>query len=267
MSGKDLRMKRFMPSRDGRIVIFPLDHGVSCGPLPGLRNMESIIGTGIRAGCDALVLHKGMMRRLEAVPERPPGVFMHLSASTPIGPAYHYKVMAGDVEEAIRRGADGVSVQLNLGDEHEPEMLRDLGTLGSACCKWQIPLLVMAYVRGDLAPSPVPDSAVAHAARVAAELGADLVKVPLPRDEAVLAQIAADLPVPVVVAGGSSVTDATDFLYRMERALKSGARGVAAGRNVFQHTEPERVMRALCGMVHRDLPAARAWAEAVPKGT
>jgi DhnA family fructose-bisphosphate aldolase class Ia len=219
MSGKNLRLKRFMPFPDGRMVIFPLDHGVSCGPLPGLQRMEGVIRMGIRAGCDGLVLHKGMMSYLESLPERPPGVFMHLSASTPFGPSYHHKVMTGVVEEAIRRGADGVSVQLNLGDEHESEMLRDLGTLGSACCKWQFPLLVMVYVRGSHAPSPVPDSALAHAARVAAELGADIIKLPFPRDEASLTEITAGLPVPVVVAGGSKMPDTVGFLEKTEGAL------------------------------------------------
>lgn len=262
MSGKNLRLRRFMPFPDGRTVIFPLDHGVSCGPLPGLQRMESVIRMGVRAGCDGLVLHKGMMPYLESLPAAPPGVFMHLSASTPLGPAYHHKVMAGDVEEAIRRGADGVSVHLNLGDEHEPEMLRDLGTVASACSKWNLPLLVMVYVRGSLAPSPVPDSALAHAARVASELGADIIKLPFTRDAAALAEIAAGVPVPVIVAGGSKMPDTAGFLEKAEGAIKAGARGIAAGRNVFQHEEPEKLLRAIRAVVHGNVPAARAWAEA-----
>lgn len=259
MSGKTLRLKRFLTAPSGRIVIFPLDHGVSCGPILGLERMEDVIRMGVRGGADALVLHKGMMRFLEQGMDRMPGIFMHLSASTQLGPAFHRKATVGTVEEAIRRGADGVSVHLNLGDDYEPEMLRDLGIVGDECTRWQIPLLVMVYIRGAHAPSPVPDSAIAHGARVAAELGADLVKIPAPNDEEVLGEIAASLPIPVVVAGGSKTLDARLFLKWIEKALATGVRGFATGRNVFQRQRPEVLLKAICSMVHCGLSADEAW--------
>lgn len=259
MSGKTLRLKRLMASSDGRMVIFPLDHGVSCGPASGLDRMENIVRMGIRAGTDALVVHKGMMRFLEPVRERLPGIFMHLSASTLLGPSFHHKVLVGTVEEAIRRGADGVSVHINLGDDREPEMLRDLGFLGSACSEWQIPLLVMIYVRGSHAPSPLPDSAIAHAARVAAELGADIIKLPFTEDVRILGDIAASVPVPVVVAGGSKMRETRELLEKIVQALELGVRGVSIGRNVFQHERPEALLRAICNIVHFNTSVDRIW--------
>ena len=82
MSGKTLRLKRFFAAHDGRIVILPLDHGLSCGPIPGLESMEQAIAMGMRGGADALVLHKGMLRYLESLPGPLPGIFVHLSGST-----------------------------------------------------------------------------------------------------------------------------------------------------------------------------------------
>lgn len=258
MSGKGLRLKRLLPSSDGRTVIFPLDHGVSCGPIPGLECIGEAIRLGSRGGADALVLHKGMLSYLDSVEGRIPGILMHLSASTQLGNAFHRKILVGTVEEALRRGADGVSVHLNLGDEREPEMLRDLGMIGSECEKWQIPLLVMIYVRGTHAPSPVSDSAIAHATRVAAELGADIIKIAAPKDDAVLAKITQGSPVPVIVAGGSKAPDTLLFLERVERSLKMGARGVAVGRNVFQHARPEALLGAVRDIVHGGFSAAEA---------
>lgn len=258
MSGKILRLKRFMRSASGRIVIFPLDHGVTCGPIPGLENMDRVIRMGIAGGADALVLHKGMMRFLEPIGERLPGIFMHLSASTQLGPSIHRKVLVGTVEEAIQRGADGVSLHINLGDASEPEMLEDLGHVGAACAHWQVPLLVMIYVRGAGMATPVPDSAIAHCTRAAAELGADLIKIPKPREEGVLQAIADSIPVPVVVAGGTKKEETLPFLEGIEEALRAGVRGVAIGRNVFQHREPERLLRAVGKMVHENLTAREA---------
>jgi class I fructose-bisphosphate aldolase len=258
MSGKTLRLKRFIRKRNGRIVILPLDHGVSCGPIAGLTRMGDTISMGVRGGTDALVLHKGMLRYLEPIDPPLPGVFLHLSASTQLGPSFHSKVLVGSVEEAIRRGADGVSMHINLGDIREPDMLEALGAVGAACVAWHMPLLVMAYVRGAHAPSPVPDSAIAHAARIAAELGADLIKIPPPADEDVMAAIATGIPVPVVVAGGSRKLEAPSFLDKIERLLAAGARGVAIGRNVFQHENPVAFLQAIVQIVHEGRSAREA---------
>ncbi|MFP5212569.1 MAG: 2-amino-3,7-dideoxy-D-threo-hept-6-ulosonate synthase [Acidobacteriota bacterium] len=258
MSGKDLRLRRFFNPESGRVVIFPVDHGVSFGPCPGLERMDRVVERGIRGGADALVMHKGMMRFLDSVSGRLPGIFMHLSASTQLGPAINRKVIVGTVEEAVRRGADGVSVHVNLGEECETEMIRDLGIVGSACAEWEIPLLAMVYVRGLRVPSPVPDAAVAHAARLASELGADIIKIPAPTDDSVLAEITAGSPAAIVVAGGDKVPDSRMLLERVENSLRLGVKGFAIGRNVFQHENPEALMKAVCGIVHRSTPVEEA---------
>jgi len=267
MCGKSLRLKRFLRPLDGRVVILPLDHGVTCGPIPGLQRVEHVIRMGIRVGCDGMVVHKGMMRFLEPIAERLPGIFMHLSASTGLGPSLDHKVLVGTVEEAVRRGADGVSVHVNLGGEQEPAMIEDLGRVAGACAKWQMPLLVMIYVRGNLVSTPVPDSAIAHAARVAAELGADIIKIPAPAQDAVLAEITGGLPVPVVVAGGSRFPDTRLLLDRIAGALAAGAGGFAIGRNVFQHEDPEALLRAVCNIVHHGFSSEKAWEQLVRAGS
>lgn len=257
MSGKLLRLKRIISPTDGRTIIFPLDHGVTCGPIPGIDHMTGAVTAGIKGGADALVLHKGMLRCLDSAPATLPGIIMHLSASTNLGPDPCRKVPVGDVEEAIRRGADAVSVHINIGGSFEPDMLQYLGLTARACAEWQMPLLVMAYVRGGCVNAPVPGKDIAHAARIAAELGADLIKIPFPGDFEALAQICSKLPVPVVVAGGAP-GDIAQVLDRTQKSLEAGAMGVAAGRNVFQRQDPEGVLRAIHGIVHRGISVEEA---------
>jgi class I fructose-bisphosphate aldolase len=227
------------------------------GPIPGIERLEATIEAGVRGGADALVLHKGMLRCLQSATGPTPGIIMHLSASTTLGPCCPHKVLVGSVEEALRAGADAVSFHLNLGDNHESEMLRDLGVIGRSCADWQVPLLVMAYPCGDSINGSASDTQVAHAARVAAELGADIIKIPFPKDFHVLARISSSLTVPVLVAGGQSMK-IEDTLERVELSLQAGTSGVAAGRNVFQQPGPEAVLRAICNMVHRGISAKEA---------
>lgn len=259
MSGKNLRLRRFFFRGDGRLVLFPLDHGVSCGPVHGIAQMEAVLRYGAAAGADGFVLHKGMMAYVERIPGRLPGVFMHLSASTQIGPSFHRKVLVGSVEEAVRRGADGVSVHVNLGDEAEPQMLMDLGRVGEACAQWNMPLLVMIYVRGVHAPKPVTDESVEHAARVAAELGADIIKIPAPQRLETVERIAQSVPVPVVMAGGTKEPDERAFLTRIRMGLEAGLAGVAVGRNVFQHACPDRFLSAIVSLVHEGRSVEEVW--------
>ncbi len=259
MSGKTLRLKRCGIQAGRRLVVLPLDHGVTCGPIPGLERPERVIRLGVEEGADALVLHKGLFSHLEHVPRHLPGIFMHLSASTQLGPSLHHKVLIGTVEEAVRRGADGVSVHVNLGDPKEPRMLEDLGRIGAACAEWQMPLLVMIYAHPEQSKGAAKDPAIAHGARVAAELGADCVKIPLPADVKVLEEIAGSLHVPVVAAGGGRTRDTLAFLERIDQSLEAGASGVAIGRNVFQHEQPRAVLRAITDMVHGGSRAAAAW--------
>lgn len=261
MGGKKLRLKRFRRSPNGRIVILPLDHGVSLGPIRGLVQPERVIRMGVREGADALVLYKGMLGYLEGLTGNLPGIFLHLSASSQLGPSSHHKVLIGSVTEALRRGADGVSIHVNLGNQGEPEMLRDFGMVGDACAEWQVPLLVMIYVRDHHRAATLPDSAIAHAARVAAELGADIIKIPLPEKDGVLEEITSSSPVPVVIAGGSRIVEVPIFLERVEKAMAAGAQGVAVGRNVFQSDQPELLLRAICSIVHQGSSAGQAWHE------
>ncbi|MEN6438089.1 MAG: 2-amino-3,7-dideoxy-D-threo-hept-6-ulosonate synthase [Syntrophobacter sp.] len=251
MIGKKLRLKRIISPRDGRTIIFPLDHGVARGPLPGLERIAGVVDAGIRAGADALVLHKGMLRCLEAAALPLPGIIMHLSASTSLGSSCSHKVLVGGVEEAVRLGADAVSVHINLGDAGEREMLRDLGDVGQRCSEWRIPLLVMAYAvgKGDQVAS---GRDIAHAARVAAELGADLIKIPFPGDYDALAAITSSLPVPVVVAGGSPPGELEHLFRKVEKSLEAGACGIAAGRSIFQQPDPCTVLAAIRRIVHPD---------------
>ena len=52
------------------------------------------------------------------------------------------------VEEAVKLGADAVSVHINLGADTDKDMLRQLGFVSERCMEWQMPLVAMMYTRG-----------------------------------------------------------------------------------------------------------------------
>jgi DhnA family fructose-bisphosphate aldolase class Ia len=99
---------------------------------------------------------------------------------------------------------------------------------------------------------------VAHAARVGAELGADMVKTNYTGDPDSFSRVIESCPVPVIIAGGPRVESEMDLLRMVEGAIGSGARGVAIGRNVFQADDPALITRRICGIVHKGMSAEEA---------
>src|SRR6266566_2710931 len=153
-----------------------MDHGVSSGPLAGLEDIRKAVANVAKGGATAVVLHKGSVRFAKDYFDEKLALILHLSASTSLSPRADRKVAVTRVEEAISYGADAVSVHVNLGGEDDDRMLGDLGTAAADCDRLGFPLLAMMYARGPAIRDPYDVDVVRHAARVGAELGADLVK-------------------------------------------------------------------------------------------
>ncbi|MGC8556104.1 MAG: 2-amino-3,7-dideoxy-D-threo-hept-6-ulosonate synthase, partial [Conexivisphaera sp.] len=198
MDGKRARLSRI--SRNGLFLCVPMDHGISSGPIAGIDRVRDVLREVANGGATCAVLNKGIIKALADHPGI--GILMHASASTSLGPDPNHKVRSAGVAEAVRLGADGVSVHVNLGARDEPEMLRDLGLIADEADEMGMPLLAMMYPRGENIRNPNDPSVIAHAARVGAEMGADIVKCNYTGDKASFSALVRSVPVPVVIAGG-----------------------------------------------------------------
>ena len=243
--GKAVRLSRIM--RQGKMVCIPMDHGLSIGPITGLDEIFRTIGAVDAGGASAVLINKGILKSLPFMPRA--GVIVHLSAGTNAGPFPNLKVISGSVEEALRLGGDAVSVHVNIGAKEEPEMLASAGVIGDACDAWGVPFIMMMYPRGGNNGGSNEPSAVAHAARIGAELGADLVKTPYTGDVESFRRVVRSVPVPLVIAGGPKIENDIEVLTMVKGAMDAGACGVTLGRNVFQHKDPELMTRAIAKIV------------------
>ena len=250
MTGKLIRLERIINRVSGRTVIVPMDHGITMGPIHGLQNMKDTVDKMVAGGANAIVLHKGIVKAGHRRGGKDIGLVIHLSASTSLSPSPNTKVPVCSVEEALRLGADAVSIHVNLGAEEDYRMLEFMGRTAEDCHYWGMPLLAMIYTRGEKIKNEFDVKHVKHAARVAAELGADIVKVNYTGSPETFREVTAGCPVPVVIAGGEKVETDEDLLRMVAGSLASGAIGVSIGRNAFQHDNPEAVVKAISMMVH-----------------
>ena len=256
--GKRIRLERIIDRVSKRTVIVPMDHGLSMGPIAGLEDMASIINKIADGGANAVVLHKGIVRAGHRGYGKDIGLIIHLSGSTSLGPDPLSKVPIATVEEAIGLGADAVSVHVNVGAANEPEQLQVLGDTAKICASWGMPLFAMMYPRGPKIKDQHAPEAVAHAARVGAELGADIVKTVYTGNPTTFRKVVRGCPVPVVIAGGPKMDTPRDVLEMASEAMEAGAIGVSIGRNIFQHRNPAAMTRALARIVHERASVDRA---------
>ena len=255
--GKRIRIERIINRETGNTVIVPMDHGVSMGPIEGLRDMPRIINAVAEGGANAVVLHKGMVIHGHRGYGKDIGLIVHLSGSTMLSPDPNEKVLVCSVEEAIRLGADAVSVHINIGSKTEAEQLKKLGMISKICAEWGMPLLAMMYPRGD-GINQFDEKAVALASRVGAELGADIVKTNFTGSVESFRRVVEGCPVPIVVAGGPKMKSVEDVLNMVRMAMDAGARGVAIGRNVFQAENPTLMTKAIAMIVHENADVKEA---------
>ena len=256
--GKRIRMERIVDRNSGRSVIVPMDHGVTSGPIYGLTDMKQAVNAIAEGGANAVLLHKGIVIAGHRGYGKDIGLVIHLSASTSLGPDPLAKVMVATVEEAIRLGADAVSMHVNVGADSEPEMLEELGETAMICEEWSMPLLAMMYPRGKKVKNEHDPEMVMHVARVGAELGADIIKTNYTGDPDTFKDVIQSCPVPVIIAGGPKANTDAEVLKMVEDAISAGASGVSIGRNVFQHENPTKMTIAISKIVHEGITAAEA---------
>ena len=250
MIGKAIRMERFIKRDTGRTIIIPMDHGVGAGPIQGLTNLPEAVDKVALGGANAVLTHIGFVRHGHRKGGNDVGLIVHLSASTSLGLNSNHKVLVTTVEEAIRVGADAVSIHINVGSEDEAEMLEGFGRIAQKCDEWGMPLLAMTYPRGPKITNEYGKDVVAHAARLGAELGADIVKTNYTGDIDSFKEVVKGCPVPVIIAGGPHMDSEFSLLQMIADSLEAGGKGVAIGRNVFQSENPTRITKRINAIVH-----------------
>ena len=236
---------------DGRAVIIALDHGLIDGPCPGFERADETIAAIVAGGPDAILTSYGVARRFAAQLE---GVGLILRSDGAVsnlgGPSTGSVGRFFGADDAIRVGADALAVTAFPGSDAEADTLRNLAlTVGEAHSR-DLPVMAEMVPGGfDSAPEMRGPEAVAFAARLGAELGADFIKAPYCDD---FGRVTASTFAPVVILGGSKGTEAAT-LANIRAALDAGAAGVAMGRNVFQSKNPTAMTKAVAAVVHADV--------------
>jgi len=250
---------------DGKCFEVAMDHGVHNEPgfLSGIENFGQALRRIASCGPDAILLTPGHGQFLQDLPGRQkPSLTLRADPTNFYATPTPSHVFCQMLDEVIHKAVtlDAVSVVVNLlwaPDQQDlyHQCLKNVTRAKAQCEQYGMPLMVEplpATRKGQGGPySPDPDIArIASLVRQSVELGADIVKAEVSDHlEDYHRVIEAASGKPVLPRGGSKVSD-KEVLSRTYALMKSGASGVVYGRNVFQHSHPEKMIKACMSIIH-----------------
>jgi DhnA family fructose-bisphosphate aldolase class Ia len=268
VTGKHIRLNRLIECETSTCLIVAIDHGMTSPRfLLGLFDTGKRIEEAIAGGANVLMLGRGMAKAHAHLFRRATSLALMLSASAAGRPSGACITPVGSVEEALRFGADAVVVYVALAGEDEPGMISYLSRVGETCEFKGMPLIAEAeypdaYQSLASRSETLGPEYLKRNARLCAELGADIIKVNWPGDPKSFEEIVRACGKPVVLAGGSRISD-LELLTRMQHARKAGSIGCSVGRNVFEHARPQAMTAAISRIFRDGWTAAQAHEELV----
>lgn len=246
---------------NGTLLILPIDHGLEHGPIDFFSNPHAAdpdfhFELAVRGGYNAIACQIGFAEKHWPNWAGQVPLILKLSGKTNVPPDDEaHSPLNASVEDAVHLGAHAVAYTLYVGSPQQSRHAEDLAAVRQGCQRHGMPLIIWGYPRGRaIEAKGGRDSiyAVDYAARVCMELGADIVKLNVPKksdtdalmpekyrelewdySEGARRVVSSARNVPVLFSGGSKLSD-DDLLEKARLAMEAGATGLIFGRNMWQ---------------------------------
>jgi len=261
--GKSIRLSSIFRRSTGRTVIVAMDHGGIAGPIAGIEKPAEVIRACREGGADAVLATRGVVTASHGEWDRSLSVILRLTGGfTALGGRFEEELISSP-ETALFFGAAGAAVTVKFGHEREGEFMKQASLVADACDRWGLPLMIEAMAKGKDMKSTDPRG-IALASRAAQEIGADIVKTYYTGDPESFRGVVEGCPVPIVILGGEKLDTLAQVFSDVYHSLQAGARGIAIGRNIWQHGKTKAVVEAMVGVVHENWTVAQALAHVGP---
>lgn len=250
--GKEIRLSRLLHAKSGRMLAITVDHSIARGIMTGLIPIRKTLASVVEGAPQAVTMHKGIAEQCFNAHAGKVALIMKCSSFSPYQPGFDTWVT--DVEEAVRLGADAVSMGCILGGPEQPEQLRQLGQISKQAASFGMPLVAHIYPRGSLIEKKdqYEWKNVAYAVRAGAELGVELIKTNYTGSPETFSRVVEACPARVVVAGGEIGSDIESYLRMTRDVIDAGGAGVTYGRFVWEYPQIPELIRTLAFMIHEN---------------
>ncbi len=250
---------------NGRVLMVAMDHARMNGVYKGLENPGPVIEAVIEGGADAIMTSYGVIKNFgHLMAGRVAKVLRLDTGPTKYGQNWEEYTewhTVFSVEDALRVGADGVITYAFPGIAVDGTTLKNMGRVAADADRYNVPFIAeMHACPAPNVPDPYDPEVIASISRIAAEFGADMVKVDYSGSAETFSLATSCCPVPLIIAGGR-LSDTTEQTLRIMRgAMDAGAAGPVFGRQIWRNKHPVAITRALAAIVHQDASVEEALA-------
>lgn len=252
---------------NGTLLILPLDQGLEHGPSDFFPNPEALdtdfqLRLALEARYSAIAMGIGLAEKyMREYSGRVP-LILKLNGKTNIpddGDAV--SPLVATVGDAVRLGADAVGYTLYVGSPRQREQMLQFRRVREDCERFGMPIVLWSYPRGRAIEEKGGRGtlyAIDYAARVAEEVGADVVKLHEPADgnercpepykslreplPERLRRVVRSAGRCIVVFSGGTLKDDSGVLEKARLYMDCGAGGLVFGRNVWQRPYAEALL-------------------------
>jgi len=251
-------------TRDGKVLILAMDHGLEHGPVdfepvPDTIDPETVFDVATHDAVTAMAVQKGVAETYYPEYADDVNLLVKLNGTSNLWMGEPDSAVNCSVEYAAEElGADALGFTLYGGSNQEIEMAEEFRDAQEEAREYDLPMVMWSYPRGQGLKNDRKPETIAYSTRLALELGADVAKVKYPGSgEAMEWAVDAAGDVKVVMSGGSK-TDDYEFLKQVETVIDAGGKGLAVGRNVWQRENPIEILDALENVIFEEQSAEEA---------
>jgi class I fructose-bisphosphate aldolase len=241
---------------DDRSFILAMDHAVIMAVQNVLSSPGEVLKKAISGGADTVLTSYGVAKHFHKELGNA-GLILRVDGGTtvmhPGGFVFDQPTRTFSVEDAVRVGADGVMCMGFPGLEDEKENIRNFAHFARECERYGVVYGLEMVPGGFKKPEIQTLENIAFSCRMGVEYGADFIKSPYtgPKDS-FKTQVVDKCYKPIVVLGGGSGKSDLELLTMVKEAIDAGCKGVAIGRNIWNHEDIEGICRAIAAIIHED---------------
>ena len=230
----------------GKTVFLAYDQGLEHGPVDFTdENVDPnrILEIALAAQLNAVIFQKGVAEKYYTGTEYQGKIplIVKLNGKTSFIKNEPYAPQICTVEEAIGLGASAIGYTVYVGSQKQDIMFKEFASIEREAHAKNLPVIMWSYPRGAAVNENDPQT-IAYAARVALELGADMVKLKYTGDVQSFSWVVKSAgKIPVVMSGGPKTETPEQFYEQVQGVMQAGGAGVAVGRNVWQAENPVQV--------------------------
>ncbi len=259
MTAPPLRLRRILDPASGHAVLLSFTAGMELGAVPGLADLPGTVAALAATGhVTGAIVHAGVVPSLFArSPGLACGTVVDLFGGTWMTDRPSLDQVCS-LEHAVHVGADAVLATVSLGSPGEAHQLRLCGQIARDCAAWGMPFVIRIDTLQTDARRQYSATLSGYGARMAYELGADLVIVNATDAPALFAEALRGVAIPVLIGGGPRMETDEALLDTVAQAIAAGTRGVALSAPLFWENGPTPTLEKLAALVLKPGPGGRA---------